>query len=59
MKTKSKLPAYCSVATTDEVKWKLELWRRTLSIRYSRRVTYNETIDYLLDQMGVPDDDEA
>ena len=60
MKTKTgkarRPAAYCSVATTDEVHWKLEQWRRALSDAWDRRVTMSQTIDYLIDNAGVPEE---
>jgi len=58
MRTSKRLPAYRSVAMTDDTYFKLEVWRKELSKRWGRRATFSETVDYLLDQMGVPDDDE-
>jgi hypothetical protein len=57
--TSKRLPAYASIAATDDVKEKLEIWRLTLSKRWGRRATYSETIDYLLDNIGVPPEEDG
>jgi hypothetical protein len=54
--TKTK-PAYNSIAATDDVHWKLEQWRRYLSDQHGERWTFSMTIDYLLDNAGVPGGD--
>jgi hypothetical protein len=54
MKPRTKLPAYNSVAATDDVHWKLKKWREALSDRWDRRVTMSETIDWLIDNAGMP-----
>ena len=60
MKTRSKpAPCYNSIAATDDVHWKLDLWRRYLSDRDDRRWTFSQVIDWLLDEKGVPPDEEA
>jgi hypothetical protein len=56
MRTRSKPAAYNSVAVIDDVHEKLEIWRRALTDKYNRRVTFSETVDFLLDTVGVPTD---
>jgi hypothetical protein len=55
-KTKKAPPAYNSIAATDDVHKKLEMWRRHLSDRDDRRWTFSQVIDWLLDNMGPPEE---
>jgi len=48
--------AYRSVACTDDVHYKLEMWRRALSDKHNERWTMSMTIDWLIDSMGVPEE---
>ena len=49
------LPAYNSIAATDDVFWKLNKWQEELARRWGHTVTKSETLDWLLDSVGPPD----
>jgi len=56
---KSKAPAaYNSVAVTDTTFDKLNVWQMALSKRYGYRFTKSMTIDWLIDNAGVPPEED-
>jgi Txe/YoeB family toxin of Txe-Axe toxin-antitoxin module len=48
---------YHSLCIRDNTRYKFEKWQKYLEQLWGRRVTQDEVVEYLIDNAGVPGDD--
>ena len=51
---RSKQKQFSVINVEDEVRWKFDHWQRFLEKKWDRRVTQSETLEWLLDTVGPP-----
>jgi hypothetical protein len=49
---------YTSLAIKEPTRYKFEKWQAYLSKRWGFRATHDETLDYLIDEAGVPPEED-
>jgi hypothetical protein len=45
---------FSNVSVREETRWKFDEWNKYLEKLWDRRVTHDETMDFLLDSLGPP-----